>query len=89
MGRNTKGKVIDARTELPRSPRLKTISFLLYTSAATHRKGTNRLSKSSLHAAVACMHSSMILTFMYMGFTRLSGRACTSTFESSHVPLME
>ena len=53
MGLNIKGKLIEARTASPRSPRFKTSCFLLYTSEAMHRKGTNNLSKSPSQVAVA------------------------------------
>src|SRR5574344_56119 len=52
-GLNMIGKLIEALTASPKSPFLNIISFLLYTSDATQRNGTNNLSKLLPHAAVA------------------------------------
>ena len=53
IGEKTKGKVIEALTESPRSPDVLTLSLLSSMSEATQKKGIIKLSKSPLQAVVA------------------------------------
>ena len=71
---------MEARTASPKSPFLITSCFLLYTSEAMQRKGTNNLSKSPLHEAVARAYKSTKTRFICMGFTTLVGRNCGLKF---------